>query len=161
MTTKKATAKSTAKKGTTKKSITREEIEGRKAEAKAPESAIKEHMLTMPLNEHLKAEIADNLTNLQLKIDAKNEDKKDFDERKKQEGQVIADDLRALNQQYEEVFLALKQGKVTKSVRCKKLKDPDNNVSNFYDKDGKLIHSQPFTVEDGVFHIEDEFENKK
>lgn len=140
---------------------TKKDVEKRKAEAMKPETAMKEHELKLPLDDHLKAEIADELLNLQLEIDKVKKDRQEWEERKKQEGAVYSDDLRALNQSYEEAFLALKEGYKRKAVKCKKVKDPDNNIVNYYDKDGKKIHSETMSSDDKIFTIEDEFENKK
>lgn len=140
---------------------TKKDVQARKAEAMKPETAMKEHELRLSLDDHLKAEIADELLNIQLRIDRIKEDRKEWEERKKQESAVFADDLRAENQLFEQSFLALKEGYLRKSVKCKKVKDPDNGIVNYYDKDGKKIHSESMSSEDKIFTIEDEFENKK
>ena len=140
---------------------TKEDVKKRKEEAMKPETAMKEHELNLPLNDHLKAEIADELLKIQREKDERQQRLDEWEERKKQERSVFTDDLRALNQQFEEAFLALKEGYLKKVVKCKKVKDPENGIVNFYDADGKKIHTQEMIYEDGVFTIEDEFETKK
>lgn len=108
-------------------------------------------MVTVPveLTEHRKAEIADTLLGIRENI-------AELEEQKKASAAEFKEKIDAKETKSSYWFKTLKRGTEDQEMECTIVKNFDEGLKQYKDKNGVVVYSTPLTADDHVLALDDE-----
>lgn len=113
-------------------------------------------IVPVPLDEHTKADIADQILELRLKIEEEEEKISNLQEEHKRELSELKDNIKDQDEVFKELIKCLKKGAIDKEMPVLKYKNYDENKFEYF-QGKEMVHSEPMNDTDRQRSIDEEF----